>query len=169
MLMIALRLLHIVLGVFWAGAAFVTASFLLPSAQAAGPASGPMMKQLIVVRKMPVVIMFAAILTVLSGFGMYWYDNSRSNGSFARSAQGMTLGLGGVLALLTVGLGMGIITPAGKKLTALTAAIGAAGGPPTAEQAKTMAALQGRMMAGSRAAAALILIIVITMAIARYL
>jgi uncharacterized membrane protein len=119
MLMIALRLLHILLGVFWAGGAFVTASFLLPSAQAAGPGAGPMMRQLIVVRKMPVVIMFTAILTVLSGFGMYWYDNSRSNGSFARSAQGMTLGLGGVVALLTLGVGMGVITPAGKKLTEL--------------------------------------------------
>jgi len=169
MLMIALRLLHILLGVFWAGGAFVTAGFLLPSAQAAGPGAGPMMRQLIVVRKMPVVIMFTAILTVLSGFGMYWYDNSRSNGSFARSAQGMTLGLGGVAALLTLGVGMGVITPAGKKLTELTGAVAASGGPPTAEQAKTIAALQQRMLVGARAAAALLLITVTTMAIARYL
>ena len=169
MLMIALRLVHILLGVFWAGGAFVTASFLLPSAQAAGPGAGPMMRQLIVVRKMPVVIMFAAILTVLSGFGMYWYDHSRSNGAFSRSTQGMTLGLGGVVALLTLGVGMGVITPTGKKLTELTGAIAASGGPPTAEKAKTIAALQHRMLVGARAAAALLLITVTTMAIARYL
>jgi uncharacterized membrane protein len=169
MLMIVLRLIHIVLGVFWAGAAFVTAGFLLPSAQAAGPASGPMMKQLIAVRRLPVVVMVAAILTLLSGLGMYWRDNSVSNGAFARSTQGMTLGLGAVVALLTLGLGMGVITPTGKKLTELMATIASSGGPPTAEQGKTMAALQARMMAGSRAAAALVLIIVITMAVARYL
>ena len=169
MLMIVLRLIHIVLGAFWVGAAFVTAGFLLPSAQAAGPAAGPMMKQLIGVRRLPIVIMVAAILTVLSGFGMYWRDHSVSNGAFSRSAQGMTLGVGGIIALLTVGLGMGVITPAGKKLTELTGAIAASGGPPTAEQAKMMAALQGRMMTASRAAAAMLLITVSTMAIARYL
>ena len=73
------------------------------------------------------------------------------------------------MALLTLGLGMGVITPTGKKITELTGAIGASGGPPTAEQAKTMAALQSRMMFASRAAAAVLLITVITMAIARYL
>ena len=81
----------------------------------------------------------------------------------------MTLGVGGIVALLTVGLGMAVITPAGKKLTELTGAIAASGGPPTAEQAKMMAALQGRMMTASRAAAAMLLITVSTMAIARYL
>ena len=169
MLMIALRLIHIILGVFWVGAAFVTAGFLLPSVQAAGPSAGPMMRQLMEVRRLPIVIMFAAILTVLSGFGMYWRDISVSSGAFARSAQGMTLGVGGVVALLTLGLGMGVITPTGKKLGALMGAIAASGGPPTAEQGKTMAALQARMLAASRAVAALLLITVTTMAIARYL
>jgi hypothetical protein len=167
MLMIVLRLIHIVLGVFWAGAAFVTAGFLLPSAQAAGPASGPMMK--LAHRGSPLPWSSCRGIHPLLGLGMYWRDNSVSNGAFARSTQGMTLGLGAVVALLTLGLGMGVITPTGKKLTELMATVAASGGPPTAEQGKTMAALQARMMAGSRAAAALVLIIVITMAVARYL
>jgi len=169
MLMIILRLIHILLGVFWAGGAFVVAGFLLPSAQAAGPAAGPMMRQLIGVRRMPVVIMFAAILTVLSGFWMYWHDHSVSNGAFSRSTQGKTLGVGAIVALLTLGIGMGVLTPTAKKLTALQAAMAASGGPPTAEQQQMMAALQGRMMVGSRVVAALLLITVTTMAIARYL
>ena len=168
-MMIVLRILHIVLGVFWAGGAFITAGFLLPSAQAAGPGAGPMMRQLIAVRRLPVVLMIAAILTVLSGLGMYWHDYSISSGAFARSTQGKTLGLGAVTAIVTVILGMTVMTPAAKKLTELTAAVGASGGPPTAEQGKTIAALQARMLTGARTAAALLLITLITMAIARYL
>jgi hypothetical protein len=169
MLMIAMRFIHIVFGVFWAGSAFVTAGFILPSAQAAGPGAGPMMRQLVAVRRLPVVVMSTAILTILSGFAMYWHDHSVSSGAFSRSTQGKTLGVGALMALLTLGIGMGVITPAAKKLTELTAAVAASGGPPSAEQAKTIAALQNRMLVGSRAAAAMLLVVVTTMAIARYL
>jgi uncharacterized membrane protein len=168
-MMIALRLLHILLGVFWAGAVFVTAGFLLPSAQAAGPGAGPMMRQIIGVRRLPVISMIAAILTVLSGLGMYWRNYSLSHGVWASSTQGMTFGTGAVLGLITLGVGMGVLTPAAKKLTQLTASIASSGAPPTAEQAATVAALQGRMLAAARAAAGLLAITVITMAIARYL
>jgi hypothetical protein len=168
-MMIALRLLHILLGVFWAGAVFVTAGFLLPSAQAAGPAAGPMMRQIIGVRRLPVVSMIAAILTVLSGLGMYWRNYSLSHGAWASSTQGMTFGIGAVAGLVTLGVGMGILTPAAKKLTQLTASIASSNGPPTPEQAATIAALQSRMLAAARAAAGLLVITVIVMAIARYL
>jgi hypothetical protein len=167
-MMITLRLIHFVLGVFWGGAAFVTASFLLPSAKAAGPGAGPMMRELIGVRRLPIVIMVAAILTVLSGLGMYWLDNSISNGAFAKSRQGMTLGIGAVIAIVALVIGMVFIAPSGNKLTQLTAAITAAGGPPSAEQAKQLAALQARMMLGSRVVAGMLAVTIITMAIARY-
>ena len=167
-MMLTLRLIHIVLGVFWGGAAFVTAGFLLPSAKAAGPGAGPMMREIVAVRRLPIVIMIAAILTVLSGLGMYWHDNSISNGAVARSRQGMTLGVGAALAIIAVIIGMIFVAPTGNKLTQLTASIGAAGGPPSAEQAKQLAALQRRMMLGTRAASGLVGITIITMAIARY-
>jgi hypothetical protein len=168
-MMIALRLTHILLGIFWAGAVFITAGFILPSAQAAGQGAGPMMRQLIAVRRMPVVAMIAAILTVLSGFGMYWRNYSLSQGAWAGSTQGMTYGIGAVSALLTLGVGMGVLTPTAKKLTQLTAGIASSGNPPTSEQAATIAALQSRMLAAARTAAGLLVVTVITMAIARYL
>jgi len=167
-MMLTLRFIHIVLGVFWGGAAFVTAGFLLPSAKAAGPGAGPMMRELIGVRRLPIVIMVAAILTVLSGLGMYWHDNSVSNGAFAKSRQGMTLGIGAALAIIAVIIGMIFVAPTGNKLTRLTATIAGAGAPPSAEQAKELAALQTRMALASRAATGLVGITIITMAIARY-
>ena len=128
-----------------------------------------MMRQLIGVRRLPVVSMIAAILTVLSGLGMYWRNYSLSHGVWASSTQGMTFGTGAVFGLITLGVGMGVLTPAAKKLTELTASIASAGGPPTAEQAATMAALQGRMLAGGGAGAGVRTITGINNGIARYL
>jgi len=167
-MMIALRLIHVFLGVFWGGAVFVTTGYLLPSARAAGPGAGPMMRELMAVRRLPIVIMVSGILTVLAGLGLYWLDNSISNGAFAKSRQGMTLGIGALFAIVGLIIGMIFIAPSGKKLMQLTATIAASGGPPSAEQAKQMAALQARMLISSRIAAGLLAVTIITMAIARY-
>jgi hypothetical protein len=169
LMMIALRVIHILGGVFWAGAAFFAALFLLPSMHDAGPAAGPVMRQLIGVRRYPTVVSIIAGFTVLSGLGMYWYNGSHSNGAWYKSVPAMTYGLGGLAAILTMGVAGGILTPTAKKLGQVGGAIAAAGGPPSGEQTKTMAALQARMAMGTRLAAALLHITVLTMSVARYL
>ena len=166
--MIALRLIHILAGVFWAGTVFFFVSFLLPSMRDAGPAAGAISKQLIVVRKYPRAILTIAILTVLSGFALYGMDVSVSNGTFARSRSGMVFGLGGVAAVVTIVLGMIIMTPTANKLAALGAAIQASGQPPTPEQAAEQVRLQKRMAMGTQMGAVLLFICVVCMAIGRY-
>ena len=91
-----------------------------------------------------------------------------SNGAFARSHAGMTYGIGATAAIATLVVGFTMITPAANRLGALGAAIQAGGGPPTSEQQADMARLQARMTLGSRLAASLLLLTVITMAVARY-
>ena len=167
-MMIALRLVHILAGVFWAGTVFFFASFLLPSMRDAGPAAGAISKQLIVVRKYPRAILTIAILTVLSGFALYGLDISLSNGAFARSRSGMVFGLGGIAATLTIFIGFIIMTPTANKMAALGAAIQASGQPPTPEQAAEQGRLQKRMGMGTQMGAALLFISVVCMAIARY-
>jgi ribose/xylose/arabinose/galactoside ABC-type transport system permease subunit len=168
-MMLALRIIHILTGVFWGGTAWFTASFLLPAVTAAGPAAGPVMRQLVAVRRFPVFVASSAGLTVLSGLGMYWHNNRISAGSFAKSTAGMTYGVGAVFAIVTLLIGMTLITPAAKKLTQLGATIAASGGPPSPEQATTVAALQNKMKIGSRVVAAFLLVTIVSMAIARYL
>src|SRR5262245_14641360 len=99
---IALRLIHIFAGVFWAGAVFFVTSFLLPSIRDAGPAGAAVSRQLIVIRKYPRTVFIIAILTVLSGLALYGHNVSISNGAFARSRAGMTYGIGGIVAILTL-------------------------------------------------------------------
>jgi uncharacterized membrane protein len=167
-MMIVLRLIHILAGVFWAGTVFFFASFLLPSMRDAGPAAGAVTKQLIAVRKYPRAILIIASLTVLSGFALYGMDISISNGAFARSRTGMVFGIGGIAATLTIITGMVIMTPTANKMAALGAAIQAGGQPPTPEQAAEQARLGKKMGIGTQIGAFLLLIAVVCMAIARY-
>jgi hypothetical protein len=168
-MMIALRLIHILLGVFWAGAAFFAAMFILPSVRAAGPAAGPFMRQLMEVRKYPIYAMVFGLVTVASGLWMYFHNNSASNGEFARSHAGMAYGFGGLTAILTLIVGAVIMGPTSAKMAKLSAQLASQGGPPTPEQQGLIKTFQDRLGLGVRLATILLCITVITMAIGRYL
>jgi uncharacterized membrane protein len=168
-MIILLRLVHVLLGVFWAGGAFFAAMFLVPSVRAAGPAAGPVMRQLMEVRKYPIYAMVFGLLTVITGLWMYFHDNSISGGSFARSHAGMAYGLGAIAAILTLIIGAVIMGPTSGKMTKLGTEIAAKGGPPTPEQQAMVTVLQGRLGLGARLASILLVVTVITMAIGRYL
>jgi uncharacterized membrane protein len=49
-----LRLIHILAGVFWVGAIFLIAGFLLPTARAMGREGGRFMQHLMLQRRLPV-------------------------------------------------------------------------------------------------------------------
>jgi len=167
--MIVLRFIHVLAGVFWGGSIFFTAGFLLPAVMASGPAGGAIMRQLAAVQKFPVAAAAAAILTILSGAGMYWHDVAISAGAFAKSAAGMTFGIGAVAGVVVFGIALGMIAPNAEKISMLGGSIQAAGGPPSPAQAAEMGQLQARMLFGSRLGAVFMAIAVIAMAIARYL
>lgn len=166
-MMILLRVIHIGCGVLWVGSAVFLALFLMPTVRAIGPAGGLVIKEIAGVRKVPIYIMIFAILTVLSGLILYWRDSAGAPG-FARSGMGMTLGMGGALALVTLVVGMGINAPTGKRMTELAAQIAASGRPPTPEQAAQMQRLQNKLASAGNFVAALLVLTTIAMAAARY-
>lgn len=167
-MMITLRVIHILTGVFWGGALFFTTLFLLPSMQASGPAAGPVMRQLVTVRRFPVFVSTAGTLTILSGLWMYWRNSSLSQGAWAGSRPGMVYGIGAAMALISFVVAMTFVAPTAKKLGQLGAAVAQSGAPPTPEQAGAVAALQHRMLIGSRVGAGLVAITIVAMAVARY-
>ena len=167
-MLILFRFVHILAGVFWAGTAMFTAAFLIPAVRALGPAGGPVMQQIAQKQKLPVYFLTSGVLTVLSGFGLYWHDSNGFTNGFMRSGGGITFGIGGLLALIAVCFGIFVATPAAKRAGALGAAIAAAG-KPTPEQAAEMQRLQIRMGKVSALAATLLTLTVIAMAVARYI
>lgn len=166
-LMIVLRVVHILGGIFWVGAALFSAFFLFPTIREAGPQGGRVM-QLLMQRKLPVYMNIISGLTMLSGFVLYWRMISMSS-AWAGSRPGMVFGLGGALTVLAAIVGGGVNARAGKKLGALGAEIQASGGPPSAEQAATMNDLQKRLRIGMILATTFLVSAAICMAIGRYM
>jgi len=167
-MLILLRLIHILSGVFWAGTAMFNAAFLIPAVRALGPAGGPVMQEIAGKRKLPVYFLVAGLLTVLSGFGLYWHDSQGFTNGFTRSAGGMTFGIGAVLALIAVFLGIFVVTPAAMRTGKLAAAIAAGKKPPTPEQAAEMQRLQATLGKMALVAAGLLTLTTIAMAVGRY-
>ena len=168
-MLIALRLTHIVFGVFWAGTAMFNAIFLIPAVRALGPAGAPVMQQIGEKQNLSAYFLGSGVLTVLSGLGLYWYDSKGFTGEFMRSRGGMTFGTGGVLAIAAIILGIFVITPAAKRAAALGGQIAAGGKPPTPEQGAEMKRLQMRIGKTGALGALLLTLTTIAMAVARYL
>jgi hypothetical protein len=162
-----LRLVHIVGGVFWVGSAMFAALLLAPTLQALGPGGGPVMNQLVKVRKMPLIMMVSSIVTIVAGVWLLVID-SAGQAEWMRSGTGMTFGIGGVLAILGFVIGMAVNAPASKRLAAIGSAAGARGGPPNAEEQAEIRRLQGRMSAASKIVTVLLVLATGAMAIARY-
>ena len=114
-----LRFIHVVGGAFWFGAVIFMTAFLMPSVKSVGPAGGAVMDQLARVRRVPIYMMGAAILTVLSGLGLYARDSGGFSGPWMRSGTGMVFGIGGTAGILAAIVGMVIASPAGRRMAAL--------------------------------------------------
>jgi uncharacterized membrane protein len=167
-LMIVLRLLHILGGVFWVGGAVVAAAFLIPTVRALGPAGGPFMAHMTQRMKFPLWMMAGSILTVISGVCLYWRDSRGFTSEWMHSPSGSVFGIGAALAIVSLVLGMTINSPTAKRMGAIAAAIQTAGGPPSPEQAAELQRLQRRMYLASLESAALLLLATTAMAAARY-
>jgi hypothetical protein len=123
------------------------------------------MAQLSQVRRMPLYLMGATILTILSGIGLYWRDSA--GGAWTRSGPGFVFGLGGVLGIVGAGIGMAVNSPR-ESGGALGAAAQARGGPPSPDELAEMQRLQARLAGSSRWVAVLLLLATAAMAVARY-
>lgn len=164
-----LRILHIVLGVFWVGSVLFMSAFLTPSIRAAGPAGGAVMQQLLGVRGLARWLMAAAVLTLLSGLGLYWHDSAGfRSAAWLASGPGKVFGLGGALGFVAAIAGMAIGAPAARRLGELSARLQAAGRPPTPDEQATLAGLQNRLGRMSTVTSVLLLLATLMMAVARY-
>src|SRR5258705_6167538 len=114
-MILVLRFLHIVGGVFWVGGSLFATRFIMPSLQAAGPAAGPVLAEL-GKRRIPASMMGAALVNVASGIWLMMLVSGGSPGVWMRSPMGRTIGICGALATLAVSLGMAVGMPANSRM-----------------------------------------------------
>ena len=134
-----LRLIHIGAGAFWVGAVFTFFLFVQPAAVAVGPEATKFTYQLLHHRRLPVVILGAAAVTVLAGI---WLLVITSNGLdpdilFDVSRLGYTVG--GVAAILTFAVGALYVYPRTRVVEATLGRLIAEARPPTPEEQQMLA------------------------------
>jgi len=167
-IILALRVLHVVAGVLWAGAAIVYLTYVKPAVQLIGPA-GPMFMQAFVVRrKYPRFMQVSSILCVVAGVIMFWYSSGGLSASWLTSGPGIGFTIGSVAGLLSFFLGALFIGPRGGRIGKLGQEIAAAGGPPSAAQAEEMHRLETEIARYENVEFVLLAISLLTMATARY-
>lgn len=164
-LIIVLRLIHILFGVFWAGSIFFIVSFMLPTARAAGPAGAPFMQRFARAGFVNAALGSGA-LTALAGFGLMWAVSNGDSAWFG-SPTGIVLSIGALAALVTLAIGFFVQRPTMGRMKAIAIAI-EQNGAPTPEQAAELPLLQAKMGKVARTAAWLLAITVVCMAVARY-
>jgi hypothetical protein len=162
------RVLHVALGVFWAGTLVFNAAFLLPSIRDAGPegarvAGGLMRRRFLDI--MPVV----ALVTVVSGLYLYWRVSSGFAPEYMGSGPGIAYGVGSVAAVVAMGFGIGIMRPSMLRAAALTQSAAGLAGAEATQALATAQALRARAGAAGRVVAWLLTAATVTMALARYL
>lgn len=136
---LVLRLIHIGAGAFWVGAVFTFFLFVQPGAVAVGPEATKFTFELIHHRRLPVVILGAAAVTVLAGI---WLLVITSNGLdpdllFDASRLGYTVG--GVVAILTFALGALYVFPRTRIVERTLGVLLAERRPPTPDEQQTLA------------------------------
>ena len=167
--MVVLRVVHILAGVFWVGAALTTLLFIQPTARELGPAAGPFMMHLAGRKRLIDYVLSAAGLTVLAGLLMYWRVTGGLDLDVIGSAYGISLTIGALCAIAALAIGGSIVRPGIMATLAIGREVAASGGPPTPEQAAQMQAIQRRSTAAGKAIVPLLIVAVIGMAAARYL
>lgn len=164
-LTLALRLIHIVSGVFWVGGALLMNFFVGPTLRATGEAGKQFAGHLLGRTRFTQLMTIAAYATVIAGFLLYGIDSHWFTSPWWRSSTGAGFGTGAFFAL--IGIVTGILNGNNnKKLAQIGAQIQ---GKPTPEQAAALAAVQKQQAWVVPANTWSLVLAVLFMATARYL
>ena len=167
-LLIVLRLVHVVAGILWGGAAIYYLFFVKPSVKAIGAVGPQFMQNLMERRKLPIFMMSTSGLTVLAGGILFWFSSGGFTPAWMVSGPGIGFTIGSIAAIIAFfvgGLGIG---PTSAQLGALGGQIGASGNGPTPAQADKLQKLEKRLGRAERVDFIMLAISMLTMATARY-
>jgi uncharacterized membrane protein len=165
---VVLRLIHILSGAFWLGAAVTMFVFLQPTAQATAPEGQRFMLHLLRNRRFSEVTLGAALLTGVAGGILFWRDTNglQLDAMTQKGSLGFTVGgvAGGIalLAFLFVGY------PAGRRLIAIGNRLETERRGPSEEEQRILAAAQHTLNRIGSTVLVLLVLAAAAMATARY-
>lgn len=168
--MLVFRFFHIVAGILWVGSTFLFVAIIGPSAAEVGPSAGPLLTVAVKKRKVVKIITGLGFVNVLAGWALWLrnLDLYGSLGDWVSSRFGLVLTIGGVLATITLFVGMIGVGFRVERLVDLGAEVAASGGPPTAEQEMRLGRLTKELERHGKIDLTLLVLASIAMATARY-
>lgn len=155
-LLLLMRLLHILSGIFWVGTMMFSTAFLMPAFKDAGP-DGAKVGAALAKRRFMVVMPIAALVTILSGLWLFWRVSGGFQETFMQSHMAKALSFGAACAIVALIIGFVVVRPAMMQAVAL-----AQSDPQRAQVLRVRADVMGRVVT------ALIVLAAAAMAVARY-
>ena len=119
-LFLAFRILHVLLGGAWIGAAIFSAFFFMPAVQEVGPDGGKVVAAMMRRKLVPYIASISG-LTVVTGLYLYWHFTAGFDPVLSASRGGRIFGTGGVLGIIAAILATGGVTRSMKQAMALMA------------------------------------------------
>jgi uncharacterized membrane protein len=161
--MLILRLIHVLSGIFWAGATFFLVTYVSPAVQATGPEGQKFMQQMGLKSGMANALAGTASLTALSGLIMYGLISDLDIDKMS-STYLIVIGIGAIAGIAGWIVGLAVQKRSLGRMQKIAVEIESSGGPPTPEQMAEMQALSQRVGQGSRITAVLLTIAIVCMA-----
>lgn len=165
--MIVARILHIGLGVFWAGAMIFMAIYVTPSLRDAGP-DGAKVAAGFAKRRLLDVMPLVALITLISGTYLYQRASGGWAPEYMRSLPANVIGVGGLAGILAFIVGVSMVRPAMKKAMRLTQSVSSAAAETREGIIAEAGAQRARAAAAGKVVAWLLAGATVTMAVARY-
>ena len=162
---IALRIVHIIFGVFWAGTVIFATFILLPQLKSLGPAiERPAMKALL--RVTSPTMMVSSIIVLGTGIAMALRMSGGSIDTFLTTGWGVAMFISFIAIVVALINGFVVLAPSGFRMEKLGRSI--EGRQPTAEENKQMERLNRRITTADRFNFVLILIALVAMPVSRF-
>jgi uncharacterized membrane protein len=168
-LLLILRLVHILAGVFWAGASFMMTWFIEPAVRASGEDGRRFMQRLAASGRFGRAMATAGGASVLAGLWLMWILGDTLGTEFFETGRGLALSLGMVLGIAAFVVGMMMQNRSTRRMAAIGREIATAGGPPSPAQAAEMEKLSATVRRGGQIVSILLLVTVVLMAVSRYI
>jgi uncharacterized membrane protein len=156
-LLLLMRLLHILTGIFWVGTMMFNTAFLLPALADTGP-DGAKVGMALTKRRFPVIMPIVALVTILSGLWLFWHVSGGLQEPFMQSHIARALSFGAACAIVAFIIGVAVVRPAIVQAMAL-----AQSDPQRAQLLRVRADVVGRVVT------ALLVLAAAAMAVARYI
>ncbi len=162
---IAFRVLHIGLGIFWAGTVIFATFILLPQLKKLGPAiEHPAMKALM--RVTSPTMMVCSVLVLGTGIAMVLRAQLPVSAFFS-TGWGIIMFISFIAIVIVLIVGFGILAPSGARMEKLGRSF--EGRKPTAEETEEMGRLTRRIGTADRFNFVLIVIVTIAMPLSRFI